>query len=84
MKEEDFAAPDIVFQVGVAPRRIDILTKMTDLAFEEAWKERVSTEIDGVTVQVIGRQDFIKNKKAYGRPKDLADAAYLEDENRKP
>jgi len=76
---EDFHAPDTVFQIGVAPYRIDILTAISGVEFEEAWQHRVSTAVDQHSFFVIGREQLLKNKRATGRPKDLADAAWLEE-----
>jgi hypothetical protein len=73
----DFCRPGIVFQIGLAPRRIDILTALTGLTFEEAWKHRVLAAFGDQRVSVIGRDDFIANKKAAGRQKDLADVEGL-------
>lgn len=74
----DFARPGSVYQVGLPPRRIDILTELTGLTFDEAWATRVQTELGGKVISVIGRDAFLRNKRATGRPKDLADAARLE------
>ncbi|NLY01374.1 MAG: hypothetical protein GXY83_35230 [Rhodopirellula sp.] len=77
----DFTRPDIVFQVGVAPRRIDILTSISGVDFEDAWSERHTTIIDGLQLHFLSRQHLIVNKRAAGRPKDLADLAWLESGN---
>jgi len=76
---EDFQTPDTVFQIGVSPRRIDILTTIEGVDFEEAWSERVTIEIDGLTVPIIGRKHLIANKRALGRQQDLADIERLLD-----
>lgn len=76
---EDLSRPGTVFQMGVAPARIDILTAISGVAFDDAWNRRFAVKIGGVDVFVIGRDDFIANKKASGRPKDLADIALLEE-----
>jgi hypothetical protein len=75
---EDLHAPDNVYQIGVAPYRIDILTSVTGVEFEEAWAHRTKCQIDDIAVSVIGRDELLKNKRATGRPKDLADIAWLE------
>ena len=75
----DFQTPDTVFQIGVSPRRIDILTTIEGVDFEEAWSERVAIEIEGLTVPVIGRKHLITNKRALGRQQDLADIERLLD-----
>ncbi len=76
--EEDFMTPEMVFQIGVAPRRIDLLTSLTGVTFEEAWPAREEIEIEGIRIPVIDRTHLIQNKRATGRPKDLADADWLE------
>lgn len=75
----DFAEPDLVFQIGVSPNRIDLLTSVTALAFEDAWQRRVPVCIGGLTIPVLGREDLIRNKTAVGRLRDLADVAELEE-----
>ena len=74
----DFAAPDSVVQIGLPPRRIDILTGVSGIGFDAAWDRRASFRFADVTVPVVGRDDLITNKRAAGRPKDLADLAVLE------
>jgi hypothetical protein len=71
-----FAQPGNYFQIGVAPCRIDILNEIDGVRFDDAASEQVS--IDGLTLPVIAKADFIRNKRAAGRPKDLADLASLE------
>ncbi len=75
---QDLQTPDIVFQIGAVPRRIDILTSISGVEFDEAWPHRMPVELEGRTYYVIGRDDLIRNKRAAGRPKDLADIAWLE------
>lgn len=75
---DDLCQPEIVFQIGVEPSRIDILTSVSGLTFEAAWQNRISIEIDGLTIPVIGLGDLIKNKLACARPKDIADALTLD------
>jgi hypothetical protein len=74
----DFARPRLVYQIGLPPRRIDLLTDLTGLTFTEAWAGRIRRSMGGVEVDVIGRTAYIRNKKATGRPQDLADVARLE------
>jgi len=81
---EDLQRPDLIFQIGVAPRRIDILTSIEGVTFEEAWPARLEVEIEGLTVPVLSREHLIRNKKASGRPQDLADVARLEQDERNP
>jgi hypothetical protein len=61
----------------VAPNRIDLLTDIDGVSFEEAWAERERADLDGVPVFMASRQTLITNKKAAGRPQDLADVARL-------
>lgn len=70
---EDLSRPGVVFQIGLPPYRIDILTKLSGITFEEAWPNRVDGHFGGAVYPVIGREDFVRNKRASGRPKDLAD-----------
>jgi hypothetical protein len=71
--EADFASPGVVFQMGVPPGRIDILTELTGLTFEEAWPGREAGRFGELTVDFLGRDAFILNKRATGRTRDLAD-----------
>lgn len=75
---EDLSKPGVVFQIGVEPSRIDILTAISGVDFNRAWDRRVSIEMDGVCINVLGREDLIVNKRASGRPKDLVDANTLD------
>ena len=75
---EDLTTDDVVFQIGIAPRRIDLLTSITGVAFEEAWEDRMQVDIEGVPLAVISRDHLLQNKRATGRPKDMADVAWLE------
>ena len=76
---DDLIRPDTVFQIGVAPNRIDVLTGISGVTFDEAWPTRMTVSIDGQAVPVIGRDQLVQNKAATGRPKDLADLAWLRD-----
>lgn len=78
LTQEDLAADDVVFQIGLAPNRIDILTTIGGVTFDEAWPRRTTVTLWGQPVPVIGRDDLIASKKAAGRPRDLADIADLE------
>jgi predicted nucleotidyltransferase len=71
---EDFATPGTVYQLGVAPQRVDILQQIEGVNFESAWKSRVTaTAEDGVEVFYISVEDLMINKSATGRPRDLLD-----------
>ena len=79
IKTSDFEKPDIVFQIGVEPNRIDILTQISGVDnFEAAYSSRMEVSIEGITIPVLGKPLLMKNKKATGRPKDLADLTWLE------
>src|SRR5262245_21505185 len=77
MKVEDFSNPDIIFRMGMPPNQIDILMSISGVSFEDAWKNRVQGEMEGVPIFVIGVEDQIKNKRASGRSKDIIDAEWL-------
>jgi hypothetical protein len=78
ISESDFASPGVTYQIGVAPGRIDILTDLTGLTFQEAWPGRIARPFGDVTVNVIGLAEFVRNKRATGRAKDLGDIEGLE------
>jgi hypothetical protein len=78
--QADFARPGRVCQLGVPPRRIDVTTIVDGIGFEEAWASRLEGHLGPVDVCFLGRDALLKNKKAAGRPKDLADLALLLDE----
>jgi hypothetical protein len=73
----DLTSPDCVIQLGYPPYRIDLLTRITGVEFDLAWSRRLDVELDGVVVPFIGREDLIANKRATGRPQDIADVARL-------
>jgi hypothetical protein len=73
----DLATPGNVYQIGLPPRRIDVLTSLTGVEFDEAWASRVPAEVEGRTVWFIGRAALVKNKQALGRARDLADLERL-------
>lgn len=76
--KEDFQIDGTIFQIGVAPRRIDIITAASGLTFEETYRNSIPINIDGVEVHIPSIEDLILNKKASGRTKDLADVEALE------
>jgi hypothetical protein len=76
---EDLARPRMVFQIGVPPVRIDLLTSISGVDFETAWSRRFPLTVGGLEVFTISRDDFVANKRAAGRPKDLLDIALLEE-----
>ena len=73
----DLSTPGIVFQIGVAPRRIDILTSIDGVAFADAWPGRAEASYEGVRFPVIGIDALMNNTRAVGRPKDLLDLELL-------
>ena len=74
---EDFSRPGIVFEIGLPPVRIDILTELSGVAFEEAWPGRVMAPFGPAETPFIGRDAFIRNKRATGRARDLGDLESL-------
>lgn len=78
IEPRDFATPGLVYQIGLPPRRIDVLTEISGVSFDEAWATRVIAELDGRPVPFLGRATLIANKRASGRLKDLADVERLE------
>ena len=83
VSEADFATPGVIYQLGLPPRRIDILTQIDGVTFEQAWQGRVGHVVDGLQVPFLGRAELQQNKLAAGRPKDLADLALLDEQRRK-
>jgi hypothetical protein len=78
---EDFYTPDTVYQIGLPPQRIDFMTSIDGVDFDEAWRTRKQTIIEGLSVGFLGREQLLKNKRATGRPKDLFDVAWMEESN---
>ena len=78
ISQQDFLAADRVIQLGMAPNRIDLLTSLTGVDFDEAWKARLNTSLDGLQVHILSREHLIANKRALGRNRDLADLEFLE------
>ena len=77
LTEKDFQASGQVVQLGVPPVRVDILTSLTGVTWDEAFSGRVSGEYGGVPIYYIGRQQLAANKRALGRAQDLADLEAL-------
>ncbi|WP_437630061.1 hypothetical protein [Sorangium sp. So ce854] len=77
--ERDLEVPGLGLQIGVPPQRIDVLTHTSGLRFEEAWPNRVEVAIaPNLLCPFLGLADLLRNKRAAGRPQDLADVAALE------
>jgi hypothetical protein len=75
---EDFTKPGQIVQLGFPPNRIDFLTSIKGVTFEEAWEARIEDLFGATTVCYLGRDDLIRSKKAAGRAQDQADVAILE------
>jgi len=78
LHETDLETLGTGFKMGQPPSRIDILTQIEGVRFEDAWPRRIQTSFGAVPCGVIGRDDLLANKRAAGRPQDLADVAALE------
>lgn len=76
----DFESPDKIIQLGVPPVRVDIITSITAVSWEDAVTGRAEGKYGDIPVYFIGREQFISNKKALGRKKDLADLEALGEE----
>jgi predicted nucleotidyltransferase len=74
----DFSKPGIVLQIGNSPRRIDIITNISDIEFDHAYANRKNVVLEGLEIPVISVPDLITNKRASGRAQDLADIEKLE------
>jgi hypothetical protein len=81
---EDFSSPGITLPLGVDPIRIDILTQISGVSFEEAWPARVHGQFADQDVWFISREHFLINKRATGRPQDEVDAIQVETRGPKP
>jgi len=77
INKEDFTAADQVVQLGVEPYRMDLMTSISGVTFEEAWTTREYGELDGIRVPFISKDLLKRNKIAVGRTQDLADIEYL-------
>ena len=78
LSERDLATPGVIFQIGIAPVRIDVITAIDGVEFVAAWADRMEAKLGGVSVPVLSRHHLIANKKASGRLQDLADVERLE------
>ena len=77
IREDEFSQPGLIFQIGVVPRRIDIITKIDAVEFDEAESDKIFVDIDDLKIPVLSIDKLIKNKMATGREKDLLDAKLL-------
>jgi hypothetical protein len=78
LTEKDFTSSDLIVQLGVEPSRIDLLTGIDGVKFDEAWQNKVSITIDTLIIDVLSRKDLLRNKLATGRDKDQGDIIWLE------
>ncbi|MEP6778715.1 MAG: hypothetical protein ABJC26_02410 [Gemmatimonadaceae bacterium] len=79
----DFESGDLILQIGLPPSRVDVITSIAGVSFENAWPNRVTVKLDGMTVTVLGKADLMLNKRTVGRPQDRADVARLEKQAQK-
>jgi len=77
-KEADFLKPEHLIQLGRAPTRIGLLTSISGVSTDEAFASKVSAQLDGIPVSVLGKDALIRNKRAVGHPQDLIDIDTLE------
>ena len=77
LTQDDLTKEGIIFQIGVAPRRIDFLTRISGVNYHEAEKDKVCIDVDGMPLPFISLETLIKNKEASARPKDLEDVKKL-------
>ena len=75
--ENDFSSPGAVYQIGLPPRRIDLLTSLTGVTFDEAWSERTELRVADLMLPFLGRDALVRNKRATAREKDLVDLELL-------
>ena len=78
LSRPDLEVPETVVQIGLPPRRIDLMTTLTGLDFETAWPNRNIQRVGSLEIPFLGREDLVLNKRATRRPKDLADLDILE------
>lgn len=78
LTQDDLAKPGIVYQIGLPPRRIDLLTEISGVGFDEAWESRIVQTVEHLEVAFLGREALLQNKRESGRAKDLADIDALE------
>lgn len=75
---EDLSTPGVIFQIGVEPNRIDVITEVEGLEFEQAWSNRVQTIYGDISIFILSMEDLLHNKKTVARPQDLLDVEWLE------
>jgi hypothetical protein len=78
VSKDDLLSPDMVIQIGLPPRRIDILTGITGVEFADAWEKKLLHRVGSLDIPFLGREALVANKRATGRAKDIADLEILE------
>ncbi len=78
LEASDFYDPDVIVQLGQEPNRIDLITRIDGVTFDEVWQGKVAGRLGDTAVWFISASDYVKNKRAAGRTKDLADAEEIE------
>jgi predicted nucleotidyltransferase len=76
--EQDLITPEVVIQLGYPPNRIDLMTVVSGLNFEECYEKRMEVDVDGIKINFLDLENLKKNKRASGRHQDLADLENLE------
>jgi len=77
--EADFTAPEQMIQLGRPPNRIDLLTSISGVPIDEAFRTKISTEMEGLSVFLLSKELLIRNKRAVGRSQDISDLEALEE-----
>jgi hypothetical protein len=83
IRREDLEYPGKIVQLGVKPNRIDLITSVSGVAFEDAWNARAEAELEGIPVNSIGLAELLRNKESTGRPKHVGDADELRRRSRR-
>src|SRR5438128_12671698 len=78
LAESDFTVPEQMIQLGRAPNRIDLLTSISGVLIEDAFRTKIFTEMEGLPVFILNKELLIQNKRAVGHPQDVADLRELE------
>ncbi len=78
LTEEDLATPGLIFQIGVPPVRVDVITSIDGVEFDQAWPARLQTRFGDQPISVLSIEHLIQNKRAAGRLQDMADVERLE------
>ena len=79
LTEQDLVRPETVFQIGVPPQCIHMMTSITGVSFDEAWANRIEIQVHDITVPVIGLNELIRNKSETNRDKDRIDVGWLQE-----